>query len=150
MISSRNLAILQQLLPALKAATSQPIAPRVPFNLQATGTTGANTVSWETIPGADGYELQSSSNGNFANAPIIASGKATSFTHTLTSGTKRWYRVRGTSGSATQPQAIKGPWSAPITSTSNSGVTTYDQQSHLPSWNRQRPRGISVRRILPS
>lgn len=145
-MSSRVAVLLQQLLPALKRNNVQPVQPRPPFNLRVKGATTGNAVSWETVPGADGYELQASSNGDFSTAPLISSGAATAYTDVVGSGTKKWYRVRSTSGTPSQPNLIKGNWSAPVISTSNSGTTSYDQTTHL--WGTARPSAINVRRIL--
>jgi hypothetical protein len=137
---------LAQLLPLLKPIAILPLPPRAPFNLRALGGSSGNTLSWEDIPGADGYELQMSTNGDFSSATTISSGTSTSFTDvTHSAGTKRWYRLRGFVRTR-QTDVVPGPWSAPIVSTSGSNVTTYDQVTHTPAWQAgKRPSAISVR-----
>src|ERR1700734_3330192 len=87
---------LAQLLPVLKPISVQPLPPRTPFNLRVTGGSAGNALSWETVPGADGYEIQMSPNGDFSQATTVYSGNATAFTDVhITTGTTRWYRARG-------------------------------------------------------
>lgn len=158
---------LQELLPTLKiwqqrmnTVIDTPVAPRSPFNFQAVGgVVGATgiTLSWEIVKGADGYEIQSSPTGDFSTAPIIAaltSPVATSwFDSTITTGVKRYYRIRSTVGTTNAPHTIKGQWTAPIFVTSGSGTTTYDQTSGGSSgtggWSRGNNPGIGPRPLLP-
>lgn len=146
-MSSRVNVILQQLLPQLKRNAVQPVPPRTPRNLRSTGVASGNAVSWETVPGADGYELQMTPNGDFSTAATVQSGAPTTYNDIVPAGTKRWYRVRPTAGTPSQPGIIKGNWSAPIISVGNSGATTYDQTTHV--WGTATPSAINVRRLLP-
>jgi hypothetical protein len=137
----------------LDPSVSLPVEPRPPWNLRITGGTALNSLSWEPVPGAGGYEIQVSQNGDFSNAPIIATptdGGATSHVdNTAVNGVKKWYRVRSTAGTTNQPNALKGLWSAPVISTSGSGTTTYDQVTHSKTWRTGQtlPLGIGPKRI---
>lgn len=153
---------LQQLLPTLKIwqqtinpSVNAPTPPRTPFNFRAiggaSGATGV-TLNWELVRGADGYQVQSSPTGDFSNASIVAtlnSAAAISwFDSTIASGVKRYYRIRATTGTVNQPQSVFGVWSAPISSTSGNGTTSYDQTSGSSGsggWNSGRNSGIGGR-----
>jgi hypothetical protein len=153
---------LQELLPALKIwqqsltpVISAPVPPRSPFSFSANGgAAGATgiTLNWEVVRGADGYEVQSSTNGDFSAAPIIAalqSVVATSFfDSTVVTNIKRYYRMRATNGSHAAPHSIKGAWTAVISATSGSGTTTFDQvskSSGTGGWNAGNNPGIGSR-----
>jgi hypothetical protein len=134
---------LEQLLPNLKLwqqtinpTLNLPTVPRSPFNFRASGGAVGSTgvaLSWEVVKGADGYEIQSSTNGDFSTAPVIATlttNLAMSwFDSTVITSVKRWYRIRSTNGTTRAPHYLKGIWSAPIIATSGSNTTTYDQTS---------------------
>jgi len=104
--------------------------PQVPFNFQATNARGGITLSWAAVPGADGYEIQSSSNGDFSTANIVVVGSQaqTSLFDSLGGPpTTRYYRIRSTAGTANAPHSVKGSWSASIThrsiDTTDTGTT---------------------------
>lgn len=144
---------LEQLLPALKLwqqtlnpSVNVPPQPRIPFNFRSSSGIGTphTTLQWESVQGADGYQIQSSSNGDFSTpttATIIAALRgqtSTSWTDALSaSGVKRWYRIRATAGTVNQPQVIFGVYSAPIIATSGSGAIVYDKVSSTPLWNNR-------------
>jgi hypothetical protein len=155
---------LEQLLPTLKIwqqtlnpLTNTPVPPRPPFNLRATGgASGATgiTLNWELVTGADGYEIQSSSTGDFSNASIIATltniASTSWFDSTTVTSVKKYYRIRATIGTTNAPHSIKGAWSASISNTSGSGTTTYDQTSGntgTGGFTGGRDSGIGPRRI---
>jgi hypothetical protein len=127
---------LKQWQQQLNPPVSLPVEPRAPWNLRILGAATANSLSWEKVPGATGYEVQVSQNGDFSQSPIIAtSSDPTATAHidnTIGAGVKRWYRVRSVAGATNQPNVVKSPWTAPVISTSNSGTTTYDQDA--PCW----------------
>ena len=165
-MSLPTITSLEQMLPALKiwqqklnSVLNSPVAPHAPFNFAASGgATGATgiTLSWAIVKGADGYELQFSTNGNFSTAAIIGIlGRidATSFFDSTTvTSVKRYYRVRATAGTKNQPHSVKGAWSAPISVTSGSGATTYDSTSHTSGrtgWNRPINSGAGSRFFSP-
>lgn len=139
----RKLKIWQQ---QLNPVVNQPKPAATPFNFQAAG--GASGVlgislSWNRVPGADGYQIQMSPTGDFSSAAIIAtltSPVATSyFDNTVQSSVTRYYRIRSTSGTTNQPQSVQGIWSAPISQTSGSATTSYDTvsgSSGNAGWNR--------------
>lgn len=139
-------AHLAQLLPVLKPIAVRPVPPRTPWNFRATANSSGNALSWESVPGADGYELQMTTNGDFSTASTVFAGAATTFTDAVASGTKRWYRVRPFARTR-QDEIVPGTWSAPLISTSGSGTTTYDQTTHTAAWQsgRRPPSAISSR-----
>jgi hypothetical protein len=133
-----NINTLEEAIPTLKVwqqtlnqVVSSPPPPRTPFNFQAqegaTGVTGI-ALSWELVRGADGYEIQMSTTGDFSTASIIATLTSavanTYFDNTISTSVKRYYRIRATAGTANSPHSVKGIWSAPISQTSGSGTTT--------------------------
>jgi len=101
------------------------------------GTTTQNKLTWESVPGASGYEIQASASGDFSQAPIISvptSQNQTVYNHESgATGTKFYYRIRATNGDA------KSTWSAPIAIVSTTAASVYDQTSHtsgVNGWNR--------------
>lgn len=150
---------LEQLLPALKIwqqainpVINTPVAPRAPFNFHAVGgAAGATgiTLNWESVKGADGYEIQSSTTGDFSTAPIIATltnlASTSFFDSTAITSVKKWYRIRSTTGTTNSPHSIKGIWSSPIFNTSGSGTTSYDQTTGGGGWSGGRNPGIGPR-----
>jgi hypothetical protein len=153
---------LEELLPALKIwqqtlnpVISTPPIPRSPFNFHATGgAAGAIgiTLNWEQVSGADGYQIQSSTTGDFSTAPIVAtlsSISATSFfDNTVVTGVKKYYRIRSTSGTLSNPQSVQGVWTSPISASSGSGTTVYDQVSNSSGtngWNNNVNAGFGSR-----
>jgi hypothetical protein len=106
------------------------------------------------VPGATGYEVQVSQNGDFSTAPIVATSSDPSATshvdNTITNGVKRWYRVRSTAGTTNQPNAVKGRWTAPVISTSGSGTTTYDQVTHSTMWRRGQTVPLGIGQATPA
>lgn len=153
---------LEELLPILKIwqqainpVVAAPLPPRSPFNFHAIGgAAGATgiTLRWEPVAKADGYEIQSTTNGDFSTAITIAtlsSSVATGFfDSTIVTGVKRYYRIRSTSGTLAMPQSVKGIWTAPIIAASGSGVTVYDQMSYKTGpggWNNNITPGFGSR-----
>lgn len=146
-----KLKIWQQ---SLNRVIDQPKAPRTPFNFQASGGAAGvlgNSLSWDRVLGADGYQIQMSQTGDFSFAAVIAtltSPVATSyFDNTVSSSVKRYYRIRATAGTTNQPQSVQGIWSAPISQTSGSATTSYDTvsgSSGNAGWNR--PSGGGARK----
>jgi len=145
---------LAELIPTLKVWQQSlnlplrlPQLPRIPFNFRATsGPAGTLiiTLRWERVVGSDGYQLQSSMNGDFSSvnvAPILATirgSEAIIWVDSPGISTKRWYRIRATAGTASQPQSVLSPWSAPIIQISGSGNVVYDQVSStagVNGWN---------------
>ena len=131
----------QKLQPALAVVA----IPRCPFNFRvagnATGATGL-TLNWEQVYGADGYQIQMSTNGDFSTASVIATltnPAATAwFDSTAVTGVQRWYRIRSTAGTVSKPQSVFSVWSAPAANTSGSGTTTYNpiiNNSGSDGWN---------------
>lgn len=147
---------MEQLLPALQIwrqtiqpAISTPSPPRSPFNFRATSGSGSVGIvlNWDLVSGADGYIIQTSPNGDFSNATTLAqisNGAQTSFfDNTPATGTKKYYKIASTAGTISQPQSVTGIYSAPISITSGSGGTSFDNtsgSSGTDGWN-QGPRG---------
>lgn len=117
----------------LNPVVQKPPVLRSPFNFRGVGSGTGNALSWEPVTNADGYEIQSSTNGDFFAAPILATlsnSVAVGYFDSLgAAGIKRYYRVRATGTVGGAQHAVKGTWTAPITSTSGSGSTTYDTTS---------------------
>src|SRR4029077_5168258 len=141
------LVSLEQSLPILKQwqqqandALALPAAARPPFTLQARGNGTQIILSWEVVQGADGYELQTSSNGDFSTVTNILSLKGantTGFTDaSLVPGATRCSRSRSPAGADNNPQVVKGQWSAPVQTSSTVTTPVYDQVTHLPTWTR--------------
>jgi hypothetical protein len=142
----------------LNQVVKQPNVPRSPFNFQAAGGAAGSqstVLNWEPVPGADGYEIQSASDGNFTlslNLIPITSGVQTSYFDSVgATSTARYYRIRATAGTSNQPQVTKGTWSAPIIGTTGGG-TTYDNVSSTSGnggWNPPGGSRIGVLRDSP-
>lgn len=138
----QNLQIWRQ---QLNPIVATPAKLRSPFNLVAsspTGTTGI-LLQWNSVRGADGYVIEYSTNGDFGAGNVLAkitNGAQTAYFDDLNaSGVKRWYRITTTSGTVSAPQSVLGNTSAPVSATSGSGTTSYDNTSGTSGndgWNR--------------
>jgi hypothetical protein len=71
---------LKQWQQQLDPSVSLPVEPRPPWNLRITGGISTNALSWEKVPGAQGYEVEVSQNGDFSNAPVVATSSDSSDT----------------------------------------------------------------------
>lgn len=121
----------QRLNPLLNVA----LPVRCPFNFNVTGATGTSglTLNWESVKGADGYRIYFSTTGDFSSSTlltVITNAAQTSFYDNMgASGVKRWYRISATSGTVTAPQSFESVLSAPISASSGTAGTTYDNTS---------------------
>lgn len=105
-------------------------SPGAPSNIQATATTTSVTITWSTVSGATGYDVE-------LNGSVSSNGTSTSKTFSgLTSGTQYTYRVRATfstgAGSwsnyyqiSTQPDSPGVPANLSASATSNSITVTW-------------------------
>lgn len=124
-IRDPNLAVWQNALtPILKKA----LPPATPTNFQATNVRGGIQISWSPLqrndigkPGPDGYEILRSVDGSFTgDVQIIPvkNAQQTNYFDPFGSATTAHYRIRATAGSASSPQAQRGPESGTVRHTS--------------------------------
>ena len=135
---------LKQWQAKLNGVLRNPNPLRSPVNFRAASASSATNIalSWDAIPNADGYEIESSTNGDFsafetgATPIVIGNGTQTTYSDAVGAASQsRWYRIRATSSVNSDRHASKGTWTAPIKATSGSGTTVYDQVSHAAGWN---------------
>jgi hypothetical protein len=120
--SSPELALWYQ---QVKNIGKKPLSPRIPWNFTVVNKQGGNYLTWQQVDGADGYRVDISTNGDFSTGiqTVTLKGNAnTAYFDTVpTSGgatpAARQYRVRATSGTASDPQTVDGLNSAVISST---------------------------------
>jgi|SRR6516164_5261516 hypothetical protein len=154
-----TITTLEQLLPAIKVwqqklntVLEKGRVLRPPFNLRASSVTGARAIllEWEVVPGADGYEISVSSNGDFSDEQVLqvqTSPLATSYVHSLSaSGITQYYRVSATSGTVANPQSVIGAPSAPVSIASGHNGTVF---SPLLQTVVKNVRNTFNRKILP-
>lgn len=98
--------------------------PAIPWNFSLATKQGGNLISWTAVKGADGYELNISITGDFTDAQVInmPSGLQENYFDSagVTGGatpTKRFYKIRATAGTNSQPQSVKGPFSGAVSGT---------------------------------
>lgn len=120
----------------LKNSTRLVSRLRAVFNFRASGSTTLTTtilLEWEPLRGADGYIIERSDNGNFANPlrfPVIKGQAAASFPDNVgATGQTRYYRIIATSGTAQNPHSVEGIPSSVISAITNSATTSYDSGS---------------------
>lgn len=110
-----------QLNPLVKNAAPQP----TPQNFSITNSRGGLTLNWSPVPsasGADGYEILRSLNGSFTDdlqiIPVKNVNQSNFFDSFGGNSATAHYRIRTTSGSATNPQSQRGPESGVVRHTS--------------------------------
>lgn len=125
-----NQSQLQQYLQTWRAHVSKnlqrPPAPIIPWNFNATNMRGGIMLTWSPTPGADGYEVLRTDNGDFSGSPgsnltvtPIRDPKASSYFDSLGgTATKKWYKIRATSGTHDAPHSVHGNASGIVTHTS--------------------------------
>lgn len=86
------------------SASLQPCVERIdaPSNFTATRdgtlTTSRINLAWSAVSGATGYQIERSTDSNFATTSVVYTGTNTSFANTgLASGTTYYYRIKATS-----------------------------------------------------
>ncbi|MEN6312662.1 MAG: galactose oxidase [Clostridiaceae bacterium] len=100
---ARNGANIETAISSVASGTTLIAPPVAPVNLIATATSSQVTVSWDSVQGAAGYDIQ-------ADGTIINAGTSTAYTHTsLSPGTPHTYKVRAKNAGGT------GDWSTQIT-----------------------------------
>lgn len=118
---------LQQWRQAVKSSLVKIPVPKIPWNFSVVSKQGGNYLSWQVVKGADGYIVDVSPTGDFSSATVFSSVKLRgnqniTYFHTVptvqgAAPVKQFYRVRATSGSTQQPQAVEGLNSGVISST---------------------------------
>jgi hypothetical protein len=116
--------------PSLQVART----PKIPWNLKAEGKTNGILLTWNTVPGADGYEILRSANADpdfstTTNITIIAVRQAQQdsyFDDLGAASVKRHYKIRATAGTISKPYSVAGPFSGIVTETSDSGTSDSD------------------------
>ena len=118
----------QQLAPAVTNALPAP----TPQNFGVTNSRGGLQLTWSPIPNndsVDGFEILKSQNGSFTDdlqVIPVSGGQQSSFFDSMGGGAQTaHYRIRATSGTASNPQSVRGPDSGVVSHTSiDSGDTT--------------------------
>lgn len=117
----------------------QNVAPQAtPLNFGITNSKGGLALSWSPVSGGDGYEILKSSNGSFSDdlqvIPVRDVNQSSYFDSVGGNAQTASYRLRTTSGTASNPQSQRGPESGVITHTSidtsdntSTPVTYFDQ-----------------------
>jgi len=108
------------------ASVVKNVAPQAtPLNFSATNSRGGLTLNWGQVlsgSGADGYEILKSLDGSFVNdlqiIPIKNVLQTSYFDSLGGNATSASYRIRTTSGTASNPQSQRGPESGVIQHTS--------------------------------
>ena len=120
-----SLPELQQWRRALKGTIKKVAAPGIPRNFSVVSKQGGNYLTWAVTSGADGYEVDISTTGDFSTGITTVSlnspDQVAYFDSVPTSGgaapALRYYRVRATSGTITEPHSVKGGNSGVLSST---------------------------------
>lgn len=140
----------------LNPLVTSPRTPPAPFNFAGTRARGGITLAWAQVNGADGYEILRSDNGDFSNPTIIPirNPAQTSYFDAFTTaggtGTvTKWYRIRATNGTFSQPGSAKGVLSGIVKQTSidptdtvTAASTVFDQSTTdktqaIANWGRR-------------
>ncbi len=101
----------------------QNVAPQAtPQNFSVTNSRGGMTISWSPVSGADGYEILKSASGSFTDdlqvIPVKNANQSSYFDSTGGNSQTAHYRIRSTSGTASNPQSQRGPESGVVKQTS--------------------------------
>lgn len=104
----------------------RPPAPAIPWNFSVTNARGGNQLNWSTVPRSDGFEILRSDNGDFSGGPgsnltliAVRDALATKYFDPLGGPpTKKWYKIRATSGTHDAPHSISGNATGIVTHTS--------------------------------
>lgn len=110
---------------ALNKRLKVPLAPKVPWQFKVSNKQGGNYLTWDVVKGADGYIVSVSSNGDFSTGVDehkLPGNQAVSFFDSVpTSGgaapAARFYTVRATSGTVSNPQSVQGIATGVVSST---------------------------------
>ena len=93
-----------------------------PSNFAVTNGRGGLSLSWSPVAGADGYEILKSQNGSFADdlqvIPVNNASQSNFFDSMGGNAQSASYRIRTTSGTASNPQSQRGPESGVVSHTS--------------------------------
>jgi hypothetical protein len=101
----------------------QNVAPQAtPLNFSITNSRGGLTINWSPVTGGDGYEILKSATGSFADdlqvIPVKNVNQSSYFDSMGGNAQSATYRIRTTSGTASNPQSQRGPESGTIRHTS--------------------------------
>ncbi len=95
--------------------------PKSVWNFKVTTKRGGLLLEWDILSGADGYEIQSSVNADFASPVVIPlrNSQQNSYFDALGGGpTTRFYKIRATAGTIRTPHTVKGKLSGIVSGTS--------------------------------
>lgn len=105
----------KQLDPIVKTVSPQP----TPLNFTATNSRGGIALSWSPVGAGDGYEILKSVSGSFSDdlqiIPVKNANQSSFFDGTGGNAQTVSYRIRTTSGTASNPQSQRGPESGVVT-----------------------------------
>jgi hypothetical protein len=107
---------LEQWRQQLKLSAPIPSTPKIPWNFTVVTKQGGNYLTWQTVNGADGYIVDVSLNGDFSTGvtSVTLMGNANTAYFDSVPTAKglpppiRYYRVRATAGTSTNPQSVEG------------------------------------------
>lgn len=109
----------------LRQTLLSPVSPPIPANFVVASKQGGNYLTWSAVKGADGYQVEVSSAGDFSTiltAHLLPGNAATAHFDTVptSSGVApaiRYYRVKATAGTIKNPQSITGKPTSVLSST---------------------------------
>jgi len=109
----------------LRQTLFSPTSPPIPANFAVASKQGGNYLTWSAVKGADGYQVEISSTGDFSvllTAHLLPGNNANAHfdtvpTSTGTAPTVRYYRVRATAGTVKNPQNVLGKPTSVLSST---------------------------------
>lgn len=109
----------------LNNTLKRPFAPKIPWNFAVASKQGGNLLTWASVAGADGYEIDKSTTGdfssNFTTVQLPAQQQSSYFDASPTAQgatpVKMFYRMRATAGTLAQPQSVKGKDTGVLSST---------------------------------
>lgn len=107
---------IQQWQQVLKTVNASPQTPKIPWQFKVKNQQGGNYLTWQAVTGADGYIVDISANGDFSTTlsskNLLGNNNITLFDSIPTSNGAtpaiRYYRVRATAGTVSQPQSVSG------------------------------------------
>lgn len=147
---------------ALNKRLKVPLTPKVPWNFKVSNKQGGNYLTWDTVKGADGYIVSISLTGDFSTGVDehkLPGNQAVSFFDSVpTSGgaapAARFYTVRATSGTVSNPQSVQGLSTGVVSSTAlapndttTASTTSLDNTTN--DFIQSRTRTGNYRNILP-
>lgn len=109
-----------------QAVQQQINSPRAPWNFKATSARGGIQLAWSPVDGADGYQIIRSSSGDLSNPDAtynLPGQQQNSYFDALPTSQsvptlKKYYKIRATSGTSSNPQTVFGVFSGIVSQTS--------------------------------